>query len=82
MINDYKKLCIPMHFMRYMIAVIFLLNAFGSLVIMEENKFRKQLARIQQKPFAERVYVSGLPICPDAPQQNDRSWNQQLICKN
>ena len=50
--------------------------------IMEENKFRKQLASIQQKPFAERVYVSGLPICPDAPQQNDRSWNQQLICKN
>ena len=49
--------------------------------IEEENIFRQQLAEIQNQPFHERVYVSGLPICPEADQAIDPSWNQQLICK-
>lgn len=49
--------------------------------IQEENSFRQQLAKIQHRPYHERVYVSGLPICPDHIQHNDQSWNQQLICK-
>ena len=48
--------------------------------IEEENIFRKQLAEQQHKPFLERVYVSGMPICPVAPQKTDDRWNQQLIC--
>lgn len=49
--------------------------------IQEENIFREQLANIQQLPFHERVYISGLPICPENNQLMDTSWNQQLICK-
>lgn len=49
--------------------------------IQEENIFRRQLAEIKQQPYLERVYVSGLPICPDTSAQADSSWSQQLICK-
>jgi len=48
--------------------------------IEEENVFRKQLASQQNKPYLERVYVSGTPICPEASEFQDESWNQQLIC--
>ncbi len=49
--------------------------------IEEENIFRQQLAKIQSKPFHERVYIGGLPICPTGKQSIDQSWHQQLICK-
>lgn len=49
--------------------------------IEEENEFRRQLAEIQDQPFQERVYISGVPICPDEPELADSSWNQQLICR-
>jgi hypothetical protein len=49
--------------------------------IEEENEFRRQLAELQQRPFAERVYVSGEPICPLSSSSPDESWNQDLICK-
>lgn len=49
--------------------------------IEEENIFRKQKAKIDNKPFVERVYVSGIPICPQSLESNDLSWNQQLICR-
>lgn len=49
--------------------------------IVEENIFRRQLAEMNERPFQERVYVSGLPICPESPEQTDVSWNQELICK-
>lgn len=49
--------------------------------IMEENIFRRQLAEIESKPFNERVYVSGLPTCPEDRLLADESWGQQLICK-
>ena len=49
--------------------------------IEEENVFRQQLAEQKQIPFQERVYISGIPICPDEDQPHDESWNQQLICK-
>lgn len=48
--------------------------------IMEENLFRKQLAGIEQKPFKERVYVSGLPICPQDHLLVDPNWGQEPIC--
>jgi len=48
--------------------------------IEEENEFRRQLAEIQKRPFAERVYVSGVPICPQSSEIPDETWNQQLIC--
>ena len=50
--------------------------------IEEENIFRKQLAEIEQKPFEERYFVSGKPICPDFPELRDSSWNQEIICKD
>ncbi len=49
--------------------------------IMEENIFRKQMAEMLEQPYQERVYVSGLPICPDTREENDSSWKQELICK-
>lgn len=49
--------------------------------IEEENIFREQLAEQQQKPFIERVYTSGLPICPDSTEEMDFSWAQDIICK-
>ncbi len=49
--------------------------------IMEENIFRKQMAEMLEQPYKERVYVSGLPICPDSKEENDSSWKQELICK-
>jgi hypothetical protein len=48
--------------------------------IEEENIFRQQLARQQQKPYHERVYVGGIPICPSTDQRPDESWDQKLIC--
>lgn len=48
--------------------------------IEEENIFRQQLAEMQDKPFNERVYVSGRPICPQSHEVIDESWDQQLIC--
>ena len=48
--------------------------------IEEENEFRKEMAAIEDKPFEERVYVSGMPICPETDEKQDTSWNQQLIC--
>ena len=50
--------------------------------IEEENEFRRQLAQLEKKPFSQRVYVSGVPICPRPSEAPDESWNQQLICKN
>lgn len=49
--------------------------------IEEENIFRQQLAEIKQQPFFERVYVNGLPICPDSIEQVDHSWYQEIICE-
>jgi hypothetical protein len=49
--------------------------------IEEENIFRQQMALQKNKPFEERVFVSGMPVCPDAPENSDNSWNQQLICR-
>lgn len=49
--------------------------------IEEENIFREQLAEQQQKPFLERVYTSGLPICPKPTEEIDYSWAQEIICK-
>jgi hypothetical protein len=49
--------------------------------IEEENKFRRQLAQMQKRPYSERVYVSGIPICPQATQTPDERWNQELICQ-
>lgn len=48
--------------------------------IEEENIFRHQLARLNQSPFFERVYVSGIPICPEFPDRPDESWQQKIIC--
>ena len=48
--------------------------------IEEENIFRKQLARVERKPFLERVYVAGSPICPEFPENIDHSWQQGIIC--
>lgn len=50
--------------------------------IQEENIFRKQLAELSNKPYQERVYVSGIPICPEDSELNDNSWNQHIICKD
>ena len=50
--------------------------------IEEENEFRRQLAKSQQRPFSERVHISGVPICPRASEVPDESWSQQLICRN
>lgn len=48
--------------------------------IQEENIFRRQLAQMEQKPYLERVYVSGAPICPESPEMIDDSWQQGIIC--
>lgn len=48
--------------------------------IQEENIFRRQLAEIEHRPYLERVYVSGAPICPESPEQIDESWQQGIIC--
>ena len=48
--------------------------------IEEENIFRRQLARAERKPFLERVYVAGAPICPEFPDKLDHSWQQGIIC--
>ncbi len=48
--------------------------------IEEENVFREQIARAERKPFLERVYVAGAPICPESPDQLDHSWQQDIIC--
>ncbi len=48
--------------------------------IEEENVFRHQLAQLRRTPFYERVYVSGIPICPEFPDQIDESWQQDIIC--
>ncbi len=49
--------------------------------IEEENIFRRELAQIKKQPFLERVYVSGVPICPDFRERLDESWQQEIICK-
>ena len=48
--------------------------------IEEENEFRRQLAEIEQRPFFERFYVAGAPICPEFPDHVDESWHQGIIC--
>ena len=48
--------------------------------IEEENVFRLQHAQLNERPFLERVYVSGIPICPEFPDQIDESWQQDIIC--
>ena len=48
--------------------------------IEEENVFRSQLADRTKRPFLERVYVSGAPICPEFPDRIDESWAQDIIC--
>jgi hypothetical protein len=49
--------------------------------IEEENIFRQQQAEIDNSIYNERVYISGMPICPDATRTLDPSWHQQLICR-
>jgi len=47
--------------------------------IREENVFRRQLARAQNREFQPRVSVSGLPICPES--ANTETYEgQELIC--
>ncbi len=48
--------------------------------IEEENIFRRELAEQKRLPFRERVYVSGMPICPESPKLSDISWQQNIIC--
>lgn len=48
--------------------------------IEEENIFRRQLAESKREPYRERVYVSGIPICPASPESSDASWQQHIIC--
>lgn len=48
--------------------------------IEEENVFRRQLAEAKGQPYLERVYVSGIPVCPQSPDFVDQSWQQNLIC--
>lgn len=48
--------------------------------IEEENIFRRELAHMKKRPFLERVYVSGMPICPEFPDRIDKSWRQDIIC--
>lgn len=48
--------------------------------IEEENVFRFQHSELNERPFFERVYVSGMPICPKLPDQIDESWQQGIIC--
>ena len=48
--------------------------------IEEENVFRRQLAELKREPFRERVYVAGVPICPELPELSDASWQQEIIC--
>ena len=48
--------------------------------IEEENVFRRQHAELKGAPFFERVYVSGIPICPLYSNQIDESWRQDIIC--
>lgn len=49
--------------------------------IEEENIFRQQQAEMDNKTYHERVYISGMPICPEATRIPDQSWNQELICQ-
>ena len=48
--------------------------------IAEENVFRFQHSELNERPFLERVYVSGIPICPEFPDKIDESWQQSIIC--
>ena len=48
--------------------------------IEEENIFHRQQAEINEKVYAERVYVDGLPICPEFPERMNKSWRQDIIC--
>ena len=48
--------------------------------IEEENIFRFQLSQLNEVQFFERVYVSGIPICPESREQLDDSWQQGIIC--
>jgi hypothetical protein len=48
--------------------------------IEEENVFRRQLAELRKQPYLERVYVSGIPVCPEYPEPVDDSWQQGIIC--
>ena len=48
--------------------------------IEEENVFRHQLAELTNRPFLERVYISGMPICPEFPERIDYTWQQDIIC--
>jgi len=48
--------------------------------IQEENVFRRQLAKMNHRPYLERVYVSGAPVCPETLDQLDESWQQGIIC--
>lgn len=51
-----------------------------SQAIEEENIFRFQLARIKNRPYLERVYVNGIPICPEFPDRINVYWQQDIIC--
>lgn len=45
-----------------------------------ENEFRRQQALVTRQAFIQRVFVSGMPICPEFPDGIDESWQQQIIC--
>lgn len=48
--------------------------------IEEENIFRQQQAAMSETTFAERVFVDGQPICPESPDDINKSWRQDVIC--
>ena len=48
--------------------------------IEEENVFRQQQARLGNRPFTERFYVSGKPICSGDPVGTSSFRSQELIC--
>ena len=48
--------------------------------IEEENRFRRQQAGMAQRAGIERVFVTGMPICPEFPERIGSAWRQQIIC--
>ncbi len=50
--------------------------------IQEENKFRKELAELQNRPYFKRTHIQGKSICPQTTEKLDLSWGQDLICSS
>lgn len=49
--------------------------------IAEENEFRAQQAAINQVAYAERVFKTGIPVCPENAADINLSWGQEIICR-